>query len=324
MEQMRLKDVEQLAFCLFYLNHRDLSDRFAPEIARAMLVCDWANVRSGRSFVFLVTHLARMGRWEVDSINKIMEKANKCKMNRLHTDSGLASAIQFLFELNIPFKREIKTTFIIKFIQRNRILCRNSLFQVLELDCIRELHNLDNCDRLNPQLRKTLTNYFHSLPEYKSNFDVKKSLSSRIDSTNFNEETKNFVHRDLSVILGGPDHVWCGHPFPHSTSSVIIFAKDQKTGLPVSLPPSFCCYTSHSIISRVPDSDLDWIAVVVPAKNLMDWHGNQFGPVTYKLEHLAMLGYITKVVNWVDYFRAMKERKNYSFLRTLLSIKKNV
>lgn len=230
-----------------------------------MLLCDWADVRSGRSFVFLVTFLARLGRFEVDSINQIMSKANKCKMKKLHTDSGLASAIEFLFELNIPWVRDVKTTYIIKFIQRNRFLCRISMTRP-------------------------------------------RALSN--------------VQHDLSLILGGPDRVWCGHPFPHSTSSVLIFAQDHE-GQPISITSSFCCYTSHSIISRVPDMDLLWTAVVVPSKGMMDWHGNHFGPVAYKLEQLVMLGYRTQVVNWVEYFRALKERNNLKFLRNLLIVKQN-
>ena len=50
----------------------------------------------------------------------------------------------------------------------------------------------------------------------------------------------------------------------------------------------------------------------------MDRWGNYFGPVDYKLEHLAMLGYRTKVVFWVDYMRALKERNNLKYLRQLL------
>eukprot|EP00092_Neocalanus_flemingeri_P030050 GFUD01032626.1.p1 GENE.GFUD01032626.1~~GFUD01032626.1.p1 ORF type:complete len:825 (+),score=217.37 GFUD01032626.1:35-2509(+) len=321
MSQMRLKDLEQFTFCLFFLNHKDLSDNISAEIAQAMLLCDWADVRSGRSFVFLITHLARLGRWEVESMSQIIREANKCKMKKLHTDSGLASAIEFLFGLNIPWVREVNTTYIIKFIQRNRFLCRNSLFQVLELDCIRELHGLSNCERLNPQLRKTLTAFFHSLPEYKCYNNVSSAMTpgGKIVSTNFNDQTKSFVQRDLATILGGSDRVWCGHPFPHSTSSVLIFAQDQE-GRPVQIPPRFNCYTSHSIISRVPDLDLSWTAVVVPSKGLMDWQGNQFGPVRYKLEDLATLGYRTKVVNWVEYFRALKERNNLNFLRNVLNI----
>ena len=236
-------------------------------------------------------------------------------MKNLHTDSGLASAIDFLFQLNIPWVREAKTTYIIKFIQRNRFLCRNSLFHVLELDCIREIYNLEGCEQLKPQLRKVLTNFLHSLPEHRLNTNFTED--GRIISSNFNDDTRSFVQRDLSLILGGHDRVWYGHPFPHSTSPVLIFAQNQN-GQPISIPPSFCCYTSDSTISRVPDTSFQCTAVVVPSKGMMDRWGNYFGPVDYKLEHLAMLGYRTKVVFWVDYMRALKERNNLKYLRNLL------
>jgi len=317
LNQMRLKDLEQFTFCLYFLNHKNINRRISKEIGESMLKCDWANVRSGKSFVFLVTFLARMGRFEVDSINQILEKANRCKMNNLHKDSGLAEAIQFLFQLNIPWVRKAKTTYIINFIQRNRFVCRNSLAHVLELDCIRELYNL-KCEKLDPDLRKTLTEFLHSLPEYQHSYQ--ETRDGRIESSWFKDDNRSLVQRDLSTILGGDDHVWCGHPFPHSTTPVLIFAQN-KQGQPVTIPTDFCCFTSDSIISRVLDQDHIWTAVVVPSKGMMDWKGNQFGPVDYKLEHLKMLGYRTRVVFWVDYLGSLKARRNLSFLRKLLKHK---
>jgi len=323
LNRMRLKDLEQFTFCLFFLNHKSINKIISEEIGQSMLNCNWANVRSGKSFVFLVTFLARIGRLEVDSIGQIIEKTNNCKMESLYTDSGLAEALQFLFELNIPWVREVKNTsntYIINFIQRNRFVCRNSLAHVLELDCIRELYNL-KCQKLHPELRKTLTEFLHSLPEYQHSYE--ETEEGMIESSWFKDETRGFVQRDLSLILGGADHVWCGHPFPHSTTPVLIFAQDMQ-GHPVSIPLDFSCFTSHSIISRVSDNDLIWTAVVIPSKGMMDWRGNQFGPVDYKLQHLKMLGYRTRVVFWVDYLRALKARNNLTFLRKLLKIKSNI
>ena len=316
LNQMRLKDLEQFTFCLYFLNHRSINRVISKEIGESMLKCDWANVRSGKSFVFLVTFLARVGRFEEESINQIIEKANSCKMKNLHTDSGLAEAIQFLFQLNIPWVRKAKTTYIINFIQRNRFVCRNSLAHVLELDCIRELYDL-NCERLDPDLRKTLTEFLHSLPEYQYSYQVTED--GRIESSWFKDENRSLVQRDLSVILGGADHVWCGHPFPHSTSPVLIYALD-KEGQPVTIPTDFCCFTSDSIISRALDKDYVWTAVIVPSKGMMDWRGNQFGPVNYKVEHLKKLGYKIRVVFWVDYLGALKAKRNLAFLRKLLKV----
>ena len=46
--------------------------------------------------------------------------------------------------------------------------------------------------------------------------------------------------------------------------------------------------------------------MVVPSKQLMVWRGNQFGPGVYKVKNLNVLGYNTNVIDWVEYYRALK------------------
>ena len=127
LHRMRLKDLEQFTFCLFFLNHKIINESVAADISNSVMKCNWADVRSGRSYVFLICFLARMGRIEIEHINQIIEKANQCQMKNLNTDSGLASAIEFLFQLNmLSASVPSSTTYIMKFIQHNRYL-RNAL-----------------------------------------------------------------------------------------------------------------------------------------------------------------------------------------------------
>jgi hypothetical protein len=79
--------------------------------------------------------LARAGVHDLHSIDLILAEADRCDLAAadLTTDAGLAAAIHFLFRLNIPFVRDDVSScssYVIKFIQRNRLLCLNSLFQV--------------------------------------------------------------------------------------------------------------------------------------------------------------------------------------------------
>ena len=60
--------------------------------------------------------------------------------------------------------------------------------------------------------------------------------------------------------------------------------------------------------------------MVVPSKQLMVWRGNQFGPGVYKVENLNVLGYNTNVIDWVEYYRALKGKSNLRYLSDLLDI----
>jgi hypothetical protein len=92
-------------------------------------------VRSGRSFVYLCGHLARAGLHDPHSIDLILAGADKCDLSDLDSDLGLANAIDFLFRLNIPFVKDVSdcSSYVLKFIERNRLLCLNSLLQARAL-----------------------------------------------------------------------------------------------------------------------------------------------------------------------------------------------
>ena len=319
---MRLKDLEKLAFGLFFLNHRDVNRNMRGKLAQAMLRCNWSDVKSGKSFVFIVNFLAKMGEFEIDSINKIISTANinKAKMTNLDTDLGLAKAIGFLFELNIPFVREVNTKYVLKFVQGNRVLCRNSLFCLLELDCLRELYRID-CDRLDGELRANLTEFFHSQPDFEflSTSEEYMDDDGQISPGTFNEKTKGFIHRDLVNILGDEKYVWSGHPFPHSSSSILLIRKDKR-GKFKMFPNTFQTFSKISL-ERVDEEEDEFTALLIPSKSQTDWNGNGYGPLKMKIEHLKLLGYKPQMIFWPTYYRMFKEKKNLKFLRNIIKYK---
>ena len=309
---MRLKDLEILAFGLYFLNNKEICRDMSPRIAAAVEQCNWTDVRSGKSFVYLVMYLAKMGEFNTDYINRIMSRANKCTMEKLHTFHGLSTAIQFLFDLNIAYVKNENTNNII---MKDRYHMRNSLFCLVQLDAMRELYNLD-CVELKPSLRKKLTDFFHAQPEFE--FET-QSPEGNIEADTFNARTKGFVHRDLINILGGSEYVWTGHPFPHSTSSVFILKRDIR-GKFLPIPEDFVTFYPNEIVSRNCGNDVmeDYIAVLVPNKGQQTYHGHILGPLETNIEHLQMLGYKPVVVFWVEYFRQLKAKKNLGYLRKLL------
>ena len=316
---LRLKDLEMLAFGLYFLNNKDVNDKMRDAIADAMFQCEWADVRSGRSFVFLIQILANMGKYDLDSINTIITSANNCSMKDLDTVEGLTEAVSFIFKLNIPFVSDQGEKHIKKYINNARYLMRNTLFSLLHLDGIREIYSLD-CATLDTDLRQSLTTYFHSLPEHEffSSLEENVDLEGNIEfeSKSFSNSTKAFVYRDLVMILNGEEYIWTGHPYPHSTASIFIL-KRHKDGNFLKIPDKFESFTKDGIISR-RDENSEYLAVLVPSKGQTDFHGNLFGPIQSNVEQLKILGYTPLIIFWGQYFRELKRKKNLSFLRKML------
>jgi hypothetical protein len=104
---MRIKDLNKFASSLFFLNHSKINAEIGPAVAEAMLRCDWGNFKAGLNFVYLTTSLAKLGCRVEGSMDTVLRAANACSMEHLDTNQGLATAVQFLFDLNIPFVQEV-------------------------------------------------------------------------------------------------------------------------------------------------------------------------------------------------------------------------
>ena len=280
--------------------------------------CDWADVRSGRSFVYLCTHLTRAGIYDLASIDQILAAADQCDLSDLSSDTGLANAIDFLFRLNIPFVRDVSdsSSYVVKFIQRNRLLCLNSLFQVLELDTVREIYRLPTAHALSPSKRRRLMGFFQAGHNSRG-LDDWEDEEGNIVANSQHERTLNFIYRDLIQILGGGAYVQLAYPLPHATARCPVF-KLGPDGRPVAeLREQFSALTSRG------EAASGWRIVVVAKKAEEGKDGRLLGgQIKTQLDQLRQLGHRPVLVTGHQYFAALKQKKNLSFLRKEINLLK--
>ena len=239
-----------------------------------MTKCDWSDVRSGRSFVYLTCLLARAGVYDIPSIDSILEQANLCDMTDLETDVGLAKAIDFLFRLNIPLHSDVDSdaSYVIKFIQRNRALCRNSLMQVLELDFIRELNKLKSKTTLKPETRACIINYFHG--------DISEDTDAK---ASFYQQTIDLIYRDVMTLNPSHMHVSLDYALPCSTSKSIVLTRCHESNL---------TRTSETLYRRRDNTDS--VVICVPKKSELGQDNEVLGRCKLELEYLHQLGIPTR------------------------------
>ena len=270
---MRLKDLEQLTASLLFLEDVERIHPILDLVREAMNKCDWSDVRSGRSFVYLTCHLARAQVYDISSIDSILEQANMCNMSDLETDAGLAEAIDFLFRLNIPLLSDVGSNApsVIRFIQRNRFLCRNSLLQVLELDFIRDLYRLQTKHILRPEKKSCLIKYFHSEDLYSG---VRLS---------FHQQTVNNIYRNVATLDRSSNHVCIDYALPCSTSKSIIVKRSKES--PIAW--------DKERLDRLVDRT-DYLVLCVPKKGELGVDGEVLGRCRTELRYLHTLGIPTR------------------------------
>ena len=262
-----------------------------------MKSCDWTDIRSGRSFVYMTCHLARAGVYDVDSIESIIENANLCDFSDLYSDRGLANATNFLFCLNNGWHehRGVNSDFVMKYVQRNRFLLRNSLFQVLELDFIREVYGVETKVALHEDKRNILISHFQN---EKTECGAIMGSSKKIVGDSHYMRTRNFLYRDFQTVLRDKTRVSFGYPLPVSSSKTILIKN------PNSIHP--------------PDSLLANLVLIVTTRTEIGDDGELFGRCKEELVYLKHLGFETKVVDWRKYSSAVKASRNLSFVRNIL------
>ena len=289
LKELRLKDLEQLTFCLLTLADGSILPSLFRQIQDAMRRCDWSDVRSGRSFVYLTCHLAKGQVFDIPGLESIFQKVNVCDMSDLESDLGLANAIDFLFRLNIPLLTDVGTNaaYILPFLQRNRVLCINSLFQVLELDFIRELYNLGTDTILDPEKKQTLVEYFQK----KENLETSHSRASRC------------VLKDLQCLKF---NVFYGFPLPCSTFRSII----------IKLSPGPISWSVHTAYTENLKSQ--FLVIIIPRKSDLGFDGEVMGRCKIELNYLNHLGYSTRILLPLEYYAARRDKRNLNYLRHLL------
>jgi len=145
------------------------------------------------------------------------------------------------------------------------------------------------------------------------------SLDGNIDCKSFNETTKGFIHRDLRIVLGGEEYIWTGHPYPHSTSSVMIMRKVYGEFKPI--PEGFKTFSRDNIMIQKNEKSEKFIALVIPKKEHTDFHGNMFAPLETQMKDLKSLGYEPIFIHWAEYYGHLKRKRNLSYMRKLLKSK---
>jgi hypothetical protein len=193
----------------------------------------------------------------------------------------------------------------------------NSLFQVMELDVVREIYRLPTAHALSPSKRQHLAAFFQAENNARSAKDL-EDAEGKILANTLHERTLNFIYRDLSQILGGSAYVQLAYPLPHSTAQCVIFKLD-KHGCPVNVNDvNFCALTWRD------EAAVGWRIVLVPKKaEVAKGDGRLLGGgLKAQLEHLRELGHRPLIITGQRYFAALKQKKNLSFLRKEINLKK--
>lgn len=292
LKDLRLKDLEQLTFCLLHLADTTILPPIFLKIQDAMRRCDWSDVRSGRSFVYLTCHLAKGQIYDIASIESIFQKANACDMSDLESDIGLANAIDFLFRLNIPLLTDVGTdaAYILPFLQRNRVLCTNSLFQVLELDFIRQAFNLEMSTSLDPEKRLILIDYFQR-------DDSRETSHSRVSQS---------VLQDLNLLMNKSSFYY-GFTLPSSTFKSII----------IKHSPGPISWSVNNVTMQKNKSEL--LVLIIPRKSeIISDEGEVMGRCKIEMNYLNHLGFKTRILNPPEYYAARRENRNLKYLKRLL------
>ena len=133
----------------------------------------------------------------------------------------------------------------------------------------------------------------------------------RILSSSFHEQTLNFIYRDLIQILGG-SCVQLAYPLPHSTYKCPVIRLDAD-GRPAAAAGRF---------SGLECRGESWQVVLVPKKAELAKDGRLLGQTKSQLQQLSQLGYRPVVRPWNLYYAALKQKKNLSFVRQQINLRR--
>ena len=325
LEGVRIKDLEQICFILYYSNYHKNPSVYQT-IGSAVEQCDLSHPHSARSLVYLTSFLSKAGYFKADLADKIMSSANACDKLRLAKSKHelLEASVDWLQTFG-PVRRVVEPRgdgkaaypglHVEEEMRRRRTMYQNALFHTAELDCNLEL----DCPgyegtRLDPELReKLLPLGMHEPPH---------------------ADTVRTMHKVLADLrhLYGERCALRAKLLPHATTTdiVVCLEKDgqqRMTGIPleadaagklcsdiqrpqVLLPPTY--YTSSSTF---------FVSVLVPKINHLDLDGNPMGPLAHKIRQLSSLSYNVVVLPSFRYNFAESKGTGRSYLRNMISAK---
>jgi hypothetical protein len=182
---------------------------------------------------------------------------------------------------------------------------------VLELDVVREIYRLPLSHALAPQKRRRLSDFFQAGNSSRPRISIMDE-EGRILSSSFHEQTLNFIYRDLIQILGG-GCVQLAYPLPHSTYKCPVIRLDAD-GRPVA--------AAAGRFSGLECRGESWQLVLVPKKAELAKDGRLLGQIKSQLQQLSQLGYRPVVIPWNLYYAALKQKRNLSFLRQQINLRR--
>jgi hypothetical protein len=280
----RLKDLEKLAFTLFYLNYPDKT--IFNDILKAMDSCDKSDARSGRSFVFLNAFIAKAGLINEENLEEILVPANASEAlhNAVTIDDHLDAGLIYLFGLRQPSNSPIPETVATRERLRSTGLNINALLHLGELDCNLEI---DFTGYSGTRLDKSLRAKFLKLAMFQT------------QANSVDEKLRGFVYEELCNILG-QSKVHYGLLMPHAKFKdfVVCLKGNPKDLNALELPLDYLKLITkcQDIIKPEPIKDCSWHIIVLPRQGFFDQGGGPYGPVRHKIDQLTTLGYKVTLV----------------------------
>jgi hypothetical protein len=176
---------------------------------------------------------------------------------------------------------------------------------------VREIYRLPLSHALAPHKRRRLSDFFQAGNSSSSPRISIMDDEGRILASSFHEQTLNFIYRDLIQIVGG-ECVQLAYPLPHSTYKCPVIRLDAD-GRPAAVAGRF---------SGLECRGESWQVVLVPKKAELAKDGRFLGQIKSQLQQLSQLGYRPVVIPWNLYYAALKQKKNLSFLRQQINLRR--
>ena len=274
--------------------------------------------RSGKCFVFTVSHLSAANSFDVDNIETILNEVNKSDLSDLKTDQGLARAIEFIFHLNVPLfsnahlKMNVETYF-----TRNRVLTLNTLFHALNIDFLCYINEIPIKTTLENGIRLKLVKFFQG--RFRNTAERKRPVSyndglygkgrNKSFSLSHHQSLLNHVRQDIETSLNTPG-VQIDFALPISTSQQVIIKK-------------------NNVHDKMKNSDGSWqslintkdnkLVLLLPKKTEINYHDEKlYGRICVEAKILKKLNIPYSVINWRKYEDAIRYGTQISYIKNIL------
>ena len=318
MPDLRIKDLELVAFTLFFLSYRESAEVY-HKLFKSLETVSMQDPRSGRSFVFINYFLAQMGLFQHSNLDRMFTLANKMLSGNEDYDfsdrEGVKRACNdYAFSLCKPedYQMSASEKQVTRWVVQSSEIYEQMLPILAEIDAEFELKGDPqnyHGTRLDPDLRKI--------------FLASRNHRVVANKRTYFEKIIPAMFRDISNIL---EHVSLQYLYPQATSKDIIFCLDTssdetKEGLKtLPIPESFTrSLVSRSSMIRPPDvSDGRWIAIFVGKRNHFDSDRCPLGPINCRVHALTNLGYQAIIFDPVPYQAPLRKRQGQRYIKRLL------